>query len=230
MIDAEFDLTSEAWRDAETAAYKEGPWTDALGFRSFIYLLALGMTVFSYGWRVLAMFFIGASLMKLDFFATERRAWHRRFCLVGLGVGLPLELANAWLTYVATPAERVDLAFAGAAGHELGSVFVCLGLVGAAALVVAGGGVRPIVTGLACTGRLALSNYLLQTIVATGLMYWWGLGWFGDVSRVQQIGLVVAIFIAQTLASVLWLRMFRIGPLEWIWRSLTYLKRQPFRR
>lgn len=74
---------------------------------------------------------------------------------------------------------------------------------------------------------MALTNYLMQTIVVTGLMYWWGLGWFGDVSRVQQIGLAVSIYIVQVIASVLWFRIFAIGPAEWLWRSLTYLKLQP---
>jgi len=79
-------------------------------------------------------------------------------------------------------------------------------------------------------GRLALSNYLSQTLVTTFLMYWWGLGYFGDVPRPWQIALVLVIYAVQIPLSVLWLRFYTIGPMEWIWRSLTYYSRQPMRR
>ena len=61
-------------------------------------------------------------------------------------------------------------------------------------------------------------------------MYWWGLAWFGDVTRVQQIGLVLLIYAAQLVASVIYLRLFTIGPVEWIWRTLTYMRPQPILR
>jgi uncharacterized protein len=70
----------------------------------------------------------------------------------------------------------------------------------------------------------------MQTVVATFLMYHWGLGYFGEVPRPWQIGLVLAIYALQIPFSILWLRFFTIGPMEWIWRSLTYWKRQPIVR
>ena len=57
-------------------------------------------------------------------------------------------------------------------------------------------------------------------------MYWWGLGLFGEVTRVGQIALVIAIYLAQIALSMLWLRFFTIGPMEWVWRTLTYLRPQ----
>ena len=107
---------------------------------------------------------------------------------------------------------------------------MCLGLVGAAGLIVTAGVMRWAVNAVSAVGRLALSNYLLQTVVTTSLMYWWGLGWFGDLARPSQIALVLAIYGLQIPLSVLWLRVFTIGPMEWIWRSLTYLRPQPMRR
>ena len=59
------------------------------------------MAVVGYGWRVLATFLIGAALMKLGFFAASAGRWHRRLFFIGMGLGVPAELANAWLTYVA---------------------------------------------------------------------------------------------------------------------------------
>ena len=79
-------------------------------------------------------------------------------------------------------------------------------------------------------GRLALSNYLTQTIVATTLMYWYGLGWFNELSRPRRMLLVVGVYVVQIMVSLLWIRVFRFGPFEWLWRSLTYMRPQPLLR
>ena len=229
MFDSGFDITSERWVTAETTAYKEGPYTDALGFRAFTYTLAIGMAVVGYGWRVLATFLIGAALMKLGFFGASAGRWHRRLFFIGMGLGVPAELANAWLTYLAA-GERLGLEFFGAALHEPGSLLMCLGFVGSAGMIVSSGIMGRLVRAISAVGRLALSNYLLQTVVTTFLMYSWGLGYFGDVPRPWQVALVPVIYAVQIPLSVLWLRFFTIGPMEWIWRSLTYRKRQPMRR
>ncbi len=122
------------------------------------------------------------------------------------------------------------MAFLGATLHEPGSLLMCLGFVGGAGMIVSSGIMPRIVRAISAVGRLALSNYLMQTVVATFLMYSWGLGYFGDVPRPWQIALVLAIYALQIPLSILWLRFFTIGPMEWIWRSLTYNKRQPMRR
>ncbi len=76
---------------------------------------------------------------------------------------------------------------------------------------------------------MALTNYLLQSIVCTLIFYGHGLGYFGYASRVEQILLVAAIWAAQLLLTPIWLRRFRFGPVEWAWRSLSYWRRQPQR-
>lgn len=230
MFDAGFDVTSERWVTAETAAYKEGPFTDATAFRALTYLLAVVVSSLGYGWRVLATFLIGAALMKLRIFDASAGTWHRRLFFVGLGLGVPAELANVWLTYLGATGGGTALALLGATLHEPGSLLMCLGFVGAAGMIVSAGAVPRLVRAISAVGRLALSNYLLQTVVATFLMYHWGLGYFGDVPRAWQPVLVLAIYLLQIPLSILWLRYFTIGPMEWIWRSLTYNKRQPMRR
>jgi uncharacterized protein len=76
---------------------------------------------------------------------------------------------------------------------------------------------------------MALSNYLLQSLICTTILYGYGLGWYGSVGRAAGLGLVVLIYVAQIPLSVWWLRNFRFGPAEWLWRSLSYGKRQPMR-
>ncbi|SDD43753.1 uncharacterized protein SAMN04488509_102453 [Aquimonas voraii] len=75
---------------------------------------------------------------------------------------------------------------------------------------------------LAPAGRMALSHYLLQSLVCSLLFYAYGLGWYGEVDRWGQVQIALAIFAAQVALSPLWLRHFRYGPMEWLWRTLTY--------
>jgi uncharacterized protein len=82
---------------------------------------------------------------------------------------------------------------------------------------------------LAAVGRTALSNYLLQSLICTTIFYGYGLALFGKVSPTLGLLLTVAVFLIQIPLSVWWLRRFQFGPIEWLWRSLTYWKRQPMR-
>lgn len=80
---------------------------------------------------------------------------------------------------------------------------------------------------LAAVGRTALSNYLLHSLLCTFIFYGFGLGLYGSVERVGQLGIVVGIWVLQLILAPMWLRRFRFGPAEWAWRSLSYGKRQP---
>jgi uncharacterized protein len=78
-------------------------------------------------------------------------------------------------------------------------------------------------------GRLALSNYLLQSLVATTVFYGYGLGLYGRLGPAALLPLALGIAAAGALLSALWLRAFRIGPVEWLLRSFTYARPQPLR-
>jgi uncharacterized protein len=78
-------------------------------------------------------------------------------------------------------------------------------------------------------GRTALSNYLLQTLLCTTVFYGHGLGFFGSVGRVGQLGVVVVIWAIQLIVSSWWLRRFAMGPLEWWLRRATLGRPVPFR-
>jgi uncharacterized protein len=70
----------------------------------------------------------------------------------------------------------------------------------------------------------------MHTLICTTFFYGWGLGWFGYLDRFQMmVTLVPAIWILQLMVSPLWLRRFRYGPAEWLWRALTYGNRPPMR-
>ncbi|MEM9838032.1 MAG: DUF418 domain-containing protein [Pseudomonadota bacterium] len=83
---------------------------------------------------------------------------------------------------------------------------------------------------VAAVGRMAFTNYITCTLIGTTLAVGHGGGLFGEVSLVFLMGVVVATFIGMLIWSPLWLRFFRFGPLEWLWRSLVYGRAQPLLR
>ena len=80
----------------------------------------------------------------------------------------------------------------------------------------------------AAVGRMALTNYISQSIICTLLFFGIGFGLFGQFDRWLQIIVVLIIWIMQLIWSKPWLKKFRFGPLEWLWRSFTYGKKQKF--
>ncbi len=83
---------------------------------------------------------------------------------------------------------------------------------------------------LAPVGQMALTNYLTHSIVCTTIFYGYGFGLYDQVTPLGQLALVVLIYGTQIIFSGWWMRRFRFGPMEWVWRSLTYGKAQPIRR
>ena len=110
------------------------------------------------------------------------------------------------------------------------SALVSLGYVGLVMLACQRGVLSGLRARLAAVGQMAFTNYLVQTIICTTIFYGHGFGLFGQVERWGQILIVFSVWALQLIVSPLWLRRFRFGPFEWLWRSLTYGARQPFRR
>jgi uncharacterized protein len=77
-------------------------------------------------------------------------------------------------------------------------------------------------------GQMAFTNYLSQSIITSILFY--GFGLFATLQRYEAYYIVGAIWLFQVVTSNLWLRYYKFGPFEWVWRSLTYMEKQPMRR
>ena len=108
---------------------------------------------------------------------------------------------------------------------------VTLGYAGALALVDRARWGRVVLYPLACAGRMAFTNYLCQSLIMTAIFYGGrGPGLFGTMAHAALVPIVVAIWIGQLLFSTLWLRWFRYGPFEWVWRSLSYGRKLPITR
>ena len=120
--------------------------------------------------------------------------------------------------------------FVGSQFNYWGSVAVALGWIDLVMLVVRSGRLAGLQRRLAAVGRTAFSNYILQTLLGLVIFYGTGFGLFGSVERVGQLGIVIAIWVVQLVVAPIWIRHFEFGPLEWLWRSLTYGRAQPMRR
>ena len=119
---------------------------------------------------------------------------------------------------------------AGGAWNYAGSLFVAVGHIGVVMIALSRGWVPRLARRLAAVGRMALSNYLLHSVILTTVFYGYGFGLYGEVGRSAQMLIVLAFAAVQLAASAWWLDRFRFGPAEWLWRSLSYARRQPMRR
>lgn len=205
----------------EAAAYL-GSWWDIARFRFWqTLMLQLGFgTVFMPSFW--GMMMLGMGLTKMGVLTGERslrfHAWLGAVLVVvggGLTAGMYALVTGA--TEYAGPLWQ--------SMAQLVGVPLALGYSQVVVAVAKWDAARVPVEALARVGRMALSNYLLQTLVMTTLMYGYGFGLFAKVGYPGLFGLMLAVWIANFAFSALWLRRFRYGPAEWVWRKLTYLGR-----
>lgn len=179
--------------------------------------------------KVMAMFLIGLWVGRRAIYANldAHRPLLRRVAIIGLGLGLPLSAAKAVLSM--TSGDDRALQFAEELAYCLGTPTLALGYAAGFALLWDKRR-RGLIEWAAPAGRMALTNYLMQTLIQSAIFYGWGLGLIGTLGLAFVFPLTAAIFAGQVIASRWWLARFRFGPVEWLWRSLTYGRRQPMRR
>jgi uncharacterized protein len=188
------------------------------------------MIFMGYGFHILGMMFIGMGLMKRGVFTASRSSrYYTILALVGYGIGLPFVLFGAW-NGIQTGFDAVSEMLYGMHLNAVGGVAVALGHVGAIMLLCKSGALPAARARLAAVGRMALTNYLSQSLICTFIFFGWGLGFFGALQLKWLMLVVLAVWALQLTWSPWWLARFRFGPAEWLWRSLTYWQRQPMRR
>ena len=195
--------------------------------------IVLGMqqgALFFYGWRILGLMLIGMALMKSGVLTCERSAnFYRKLMLGGYIVGLPLTVYSG-LDLFAHEFEPIYVLRFGGFANAIGSIVVALGHIGMVMLIVKTGYLQSLMQRFAAAGRMALTNYLMHSVILTTVFYGYGLGLYGQIPRFTQMGFVVAVIGLQLLLSPWWLARYRFGPVEWLWRSITYWRIQPMRQ
>lgn len=181
--------------------------------------------------RVLAMFMVGLWIGRHALYARldEHASLLHQVAVWGLILGLPFSAAMAWLIQQAPDGKRELWNVWEATAYSFGVPTLALAYAAGFALLWRGTA-RRWLKWFAPAGRMALTNYLTQTLFQSLLFMGWGLGLYGQMSIVWVPLASLAIFAAQVGLSRYWLAQFRFGPFEWLWRSLTYGKRQPMGR
>jgi uncharacterized protein len=181
-------------------------------------------------WRAGGLMVLGMALFKLKIFNAERS---NRFYLIGAMagflIGFPLVLMGVASNQDARW-DTIHVMFVSIHYNYWGSIFVSLGYVCLVMLFCKMDLGMWVKRSLQAVGQMALTNYLMQTIICTAVFYGYGLGLYCRLSRLELVGVVALIWIGQMILSPIWLARFRFGPFEWLWRSLAYWQRQPMLR
>ncbi len=179
---------------------------------------------------LMAMFLMGSWFVRSGIMENTgaHLAFFRKLALIGLPLGIGLGLAGSAIAMSHIPGDEWD-GFQFARGLAvIGNLPACMGYVGLVVVMLhsksAWAGIRV----LASVGRMALTNYLLQSLLCSWVFYGYGLGHWG-LARSWQVVFVVTVFGVQVAASHWWLARFRFGPMEWLWRAFTYRTTPPMR-
>jgi uncharacterized protein len=189
-------------------------------------------------WDMLALILLGIALYKWGFLTMKwTQAQYLKTIWIGYGVGLPLVLfqfvfntihfpnVEAGIRYIETHSILwVDLIY------DFQRILIMMAHVALVIVLYQKGYFVRLMNGLRAVGQLAFSNYIMHSVICTFVFFGYGLNQYAEWEYYQLYYLVIGIWILQLLISPFWLKYFLFGPLEWVWRSLTYWRRQPFVR
>ncbi|MBN8644633.1 MAG: DUF418 domain-containing protein [Planctomycetes bacterium] len=209
------------WMALEREAYTSGNPLDRLAFNAFTWAMFLVVCLLGFGWDVIAMVLLGAVLCRIGLFDERRAGLRGRLTLLGVVVGLPMCAVGAFAgKFLGDGPAAAVFSFTSMVFGPL----VSLAYLGAVTGLVRSGSLAWLTNALACVGRMSLTNYLLQTAVASLIFFEVGLGLFGETTRAQRVAIVLGVYACQLALSAGWLKVFAMGPMEWVWRAVTYLR------
>jgi len=212
-------------------AAMQGNWIEQMEVRvgSALFMQTMLFLIFTF-WRVVSMMLLGMALYKCGVLsARHSNKFYIRMVFIGLILGYAIVgfginenfLANWWMDYSM---------FIGNQFNYIGSVGVALGYIGIVMLICKSVKFKGFKNLFSSVGKMAFTNYILMSIICTFIFYGHGLGLFGQVERSFQILFVIGIWVLLLIISPLWLKYYNYGPLEWLWRVLTYWRVQPMRK
>lgn len=201
---------------AEMAAYANGSFLDQIVHRAQAFVFLFSSLIFFLPFLG-GFFVLGLLLARHGVLA--RPSAHpkivRRFLILGLGVGIPLTAAVEFILPTASPfvvTQAVEILY---------GPLVASGLIMFLALMVERGVLPKLQSAVGKVGQTAFSCYIMQSLICTAIFYSWGGGLFGKLNRLELLAVVPFVWAANLLFAQFWLKRYRMGPLEWFWRSLT---------
>ena len=181
--------------------------------------------------KVLAMFLLGFYAYRRKLFQdiSSHQSFIRRVLIYGLALGLVGNIAFAAFAGAEAVFPPSPAGVVGVISYAFGVPALALGVIALVVTLWQSATWRRVLAWLAPVGRMALTNYLLQTVICVFIFYGYGFGQFGKFGAIKATLIALAIFIFQIVLSSLWLKYFAYGPMEWIWRQLTYRRRLSLR-
>ena len=174
-------------------------------------------------WDILSMMLIGISLFKMNVLSAEKSYFfYGLMALIGYGIGLTtnyfevsyiMENNFSLLSYSKTNIT-----------YDLGRVGVAIGHVALIMILCKLPLLKWLKFGLSAVGKMALTNYVMHSVICMIVFTGVGFSMFGKLERHELLYVVFSIWVFQLILSPIWLKYFHFGPLEWIWRNLSYGK------
>ncbi|HEX5170328.1 MAG TPA: DUF418 domain-containing protein [Cyclobacteriaceae bacterium] len=180
-------------------------------------------------WDIFAMMLLGIAFLKNGILkAAKSNQYYTMMVLVGYAIGLTTNYFES--SYIISHHFEIVPAALTNITYDLGRLFTTIGHVGVIMLFYKSGILPFLQKSLAAVGQMAFTNYIMQTLICNTIFLGFGFSMYGKLQRYELYYVVIGVWIFQLIASPVWLKYFRFGPMEWVWRSLTYWKKQPFKR
>ncbi|MBB1282940.1 DUF418 domain-containing protein [Flavisolibacter sp. BT320] len=179
----------------------------------------------------MSMFFLGMALFKWGVITGQRsRRFYLWMVLLCYGVGLPLSYWEHSTAVVVRFDSSLLFERFGVNFYQIRRTALALGHLSLVILLFKAGVLKMLWRWLAGVGQMAFTNYLMQSVFCGLVFYGVGFGLYGKLQRYETYYVVAAVWVVQIIFSNVWLRYYRFGPLEWVWRSLTYGEKQSFKK
>ncbi|WP_210561950.1 DUF418 domain-containing protein [Psychrosphaera aestuarii] len=181
---------------------------------------------------ILPLFLVGYWLVASGKMSNieKHRTFFKVMCVGGLAFGIPVSIGAALIMNHPATKGAIEINSVSNSLFYFGQFALCSGYLGAIALLSLKAGFVRWFGWLSPIGKMALTNYIMHSVILSSIFYGYGFAQFGNIPRSEQMLMVVAIIVFQAIVSSLWLRVFNYGPLEWLWRCATYMKLQPMKR
>ena len=222
MASGEQLFGSPVWVTGETLAYRDGPLLDAICFRAASWAIASLSGIFGWGWSVLMMMAFGMFAMRSGLFQRDPDAAARRarIITIGLCIGLPSAAISVGGTLIlesdSVIAAAMHTLFLQLSAIALPPAYACLAVEWAPRFA------RSLARPIESAGRMALTIYLCESLACTAAAYWWGLGFFGRLSEALLFATACIVWGILVVFAHFWLARFSMGPMERLWRAVTY--------
>jgi uncharacterized membrane protein YeiB len=214
----------------EAAVLSQGSYVEAVEWRARKFPLKVardaGFSIVLIAMFLLGVWFVRSGVMEN---AQAHLLLFERLVLYGIPVGIGLGLLGSFIAVSSTPGDEHDGFMVARGLAMLGNLPACLGYVGMVVLMLHSNSPLARIRVLAPFGRMALTNYLTQSLICSLYFYGYGLGHWG-MARAWQVVFVAAVLALQIVFSHWWLGRYRFGPMEWLWRGFTYRETPALRR